>query len=90
MPKVNEKIRTDFRNVETNINHTAIPDERVIRPRVNRIDDINKLADQLKSSPTSIVNFFVDVGLECFERTLPMLKDEIKKTLDKKLKGLLK
>jgi hypothetical protein len=84
------KDRTDFKNVETHILKNSIPDERVLRPRVNRIDDLNKLADEIKSTPTAIVNFLVDVGLECFEKSIPKLKDEIKKNVAKKIKGLLK
>jgi hypothetical protein len=82
--------RTDFKNVEIKIPKNPIPEDRVLRPRVNRIDDINRLADEIKSTPTAIVNFLIDVGLECFERTLPKLKDEIKKTAEKKISKLLK
>lgn len=90
MPKVKEQNRTNFENVEIHIPKNSIPDDRVLRPRVNRIDDLNKLADDLKSTPTAIVNFLVDVGLECFERSIPILKDEIKKNVSKKLSKLLK
>lgn len=88
--RADPKPRTDFKNVEIKINRNSIPDDRVLRPRVNRIDDLNKLADEIKSTPTAIVNFLVDVGLECFERTLPKLKEEIKKDVSKKLVKLLK
>jgi len=88
--RADPKPRTDFKNVAINIPKSPIPDDRVLRPRVNRIDDLNKLADEIKSTPTAIVNFFIDVGLECFERSLPKLKDAIKKNVDKKIKGLLK
>ena len=84
------KDRTNFKNVATEIKATAIPEERVLRPRVNRIDDLNKLADEIKSTPTAIVNFLIDVGLECFERSIPKLKDEIKKNAERKMRGLLK
>ena len=84
------KDRTDFKNVAINIPKNPIPEDRVLRPRVNRIDDINRLADEIKSTPTAIVNFLVDVGLECFERAIPKLKDEIKKTATKKLERFLK
>jgi hypothetical protein len=84
------KDRTDFKNVAKDIPHFANYTDQVLRPRVNRVDDINKLANEIKSTPTAIVNFLVDVGLECFERSIPKLKDEIKKNVDKKLKKLLK
>ena len=84
------KDRTDFKNVTINIPTNPIPEDRVLRPRVNRIDDINRLADEIKSTPTAIVNFLVDVGLECFERAIPKLKDEIKKSAANKLKKFLK
>ena len=90
MPKVIEKQRTDFSKVETHILKNPIPDDRVLRPRVNRIDDLNKLADEIKSTPTAIVNFLVDVGLECFERSLPKLKEEIKKNVSKRISKILK
>lgn len=89
MPRINET-RKDFKNVATQIKHNAIPYERVLRPRINRIDDLNKIADELKSTPTAIVNFLVDVGLECFERSLPKLKDQLKIEVNKKLKKILK
>jgi len=84
------KDRTDFKNVEINIPKSPVPEDRVLRPRVNRIDDINRLADEIKSTPTAIVNFLVDVGLECFERAIPKLKDEITKSAAKKLEKFLK
>lgn len=90
MPKVIDKQRSDFSNVETHILKNSIPEDRVLRPRVNRIDDLNKLADEIKSTPTAIVNFLVDVGLECFERSLPKLKEEIKKNVSKKISKILK
>ena len=89
MPVIKED-RKNFEHVETKINHNAIPDDRVLRPRVNRIDDLNKLADEIKSTPTAIVNFLVDVGLECFERSIPKLKDEIRKKVSKKINLLIK
>ena len=64
----------------------TINQERVIRPRIKRIDDLNRVADQIKSSPNQIVNFFVDVGLDCFEDQLPKLTEQIKKSINKKLK----
>lgn len=88
--KADPKPRTDFKNVAINIPKNPIPDDRVLRPRVNRIDDLNKLADEIKSTPTAIVNFLVDVGLECFERAIPKLKDEVRKAATKKLEKFLK
>ena len=88
--KAAPKLRKTFKNVEINIPKNSINDDVVLRPRVNRVDDLNKLADELKSTPTAIVNFLVDVGLECFERSIPKLKDEVKKQVSKKLTKLLK
>ena len=39
-------------------------EKNILRPRVNRLEDLNKLAEELKSTPTAIVNFCVDVGIE--------------------------
>jgi len=77
--------RKDFKKVEKKIPHFSDYDD-VIRPRVNRVEDLNRLADEIKSSPTAIVNFLVDVGLEVLERG----KDGMKKELQKKLTKLLK
>jgi hypothetical protein len=88
--RADPKPRKDFKNVAIKLPKNSIPEEVVLRPRVNRVDDLNKLADELKSTPTAIVNFLVDVGLECFERSIPRLKDEVKKRVSKKLTKLLK
>ena len=80
------KDRTDFKNVEKKIPHFSDYADQVLRPRINRVEDLNKLADEIKSTPTAIVNFLVDVGLEVLERG----KDGMKKELEKKLKKLLK
>ena len=60
--------------------------EDPIRPRITSSDRVKKLAEELRSSPTSIVNFFVDAGIEVLERS----KGEIKQELIKKLTKLLK
>lgn len=88
--RADPKPRSDFKNVDKKIPHFSNYDDVVLRPRVNRVEDLNKLADEIKSTPTAIVNFLVDVGLECFERSIPKLKDEIKKTVNKKLQNLIK
>ena len=84
--RADPKPRTDFKNVEKKIPHFSDYEDAVIRPRVNRVEDLNRLADEIKSSPTAIVNFLVDVGLEILERG----KDGMKKELENKLKKLLK
>ena len=84
--RADPKPRTNFKNVEKKIPHFANYDDNVLRPRINRVDDLNRLADEIKSSPTAIVNFLVDVGLEILERG----KDGMKKELEKKLRRLLK
>lgn len=89
MPKVNEKIRTDFKNVETKINHSPLP-EYNYRPIIENFERLNKIADEIKSSPNTLVNFLVNVGLECFERSIPKLKDEIKKNVHKNITKMLK
>jgi hypothetical protein len=88
--RADPKPRSYFKNVEKKIPHFSNYDDTVLRPRINRVEDLNKLADELKSTPTAIVNFLVDVGLECFERSIPRLKDEVKKQVNKKLTKLLK
>ena len=77
--------RKDFKNVETKLPHNSdYPDS--FRPRIDRLADLNKLADEIRSSPTAIVNLLVDVGLEVMERS----KELIKKDVERKLKQLLK
>ena len=80
------KDRTNFKNVAKEIPHFSNYTDQVLRPRVNRAEDLNKLADEIKSTPTAIVNFLIDVGLEVLERG----KDGMKKELEKKLIKLLK
>ena len=79
------KNRTSFKNVETQIHSSPIPDE-TLRPRINSVDEIKKLAEDLRSSPTAVVNFLVDTGLEVLTRS----KEEIKQEMIKKLRRLLK
>ena len=79
------KDRTYFKNVEKKILHFADYADQVLRPRVNRAEDLIKLADEIKSSPTAIVNFLVDVGLEVLERGKNEMKKELKNQLTKKL-----
>ena len=62
------------------------PEKRTLRPRVDRIDDLNRLADQLKSTPTAIVNLCVDVGIEVLERS----RDEMIKYFEAKIKEKFK
>ena len=83
------KERSDFKNVETKINHNAIP-EYTYRPIIENFERLNKIADEIKSSPNTVVNFLVNVGLECFERSIPRLKDEIKTNVEKKIRLYLK
>jgi len=64
---------------------TKIENDFTIRPRINRVEDLKKIAEQIQASPTALVNFFTDVGLEVFERSLPIIKEEIKITIFKKL-----
>lgn len=62
------------------------PEKNILRPRVNRLEDLNKLAEELKSTPTAIVNFCVDVGIEVLSRS----KDEMIKHFKEILKNKLK
>jgi hypothetical protein len=80
------KSGTNFNSVKMIIPHISNYNDVVLRPRINRVEDLNRLADEIKSTPTAIVNFLVDVGLEIMERG----KDEMKKELQKKLMKLLK
>jgi hypothetical protein len=84
--RADPKPRSDFKNVEKKIPHFSNYDDTVLRPRINRVEDLNRLADEIKSTPTAIVNFLVDVGLEIMERG----KDGMKKELEKKLTKLLR
>ena len=62
------------------------PEKNILRPRVNRLEDLTKLAEELKSTPTAIVNFCVDVGIEVLSRS----KDEMVKHFKDVLKNKLK
>ena len=62
------------------------PEKKTLRPRVDRIDDLNRLADQLKSTPTAIVNLCVDVGIEVLERS----RNEMIKHFEAKLREKFK
>lgn len=61
-------------------------EKKQLRPRVDRLEDLQKLADELKSTPTAIVNFCVDVGIEVMSRS----KDEMIKHFKDVLKNKLK
>ena len=65
---------------------TYDPDKNILRPRVNRLADLNKLADELKSTPTAIVNFFVDVGIEVLSRSRDEMVKHFKDVMKNKLK----
>lgn len=60
-------------------------EKHILRPRVNRYDELNKLAEELKSTPTAIVNFCVEVGIEVLSRS----KDEMIKHFKDVLKNKL-
>jgi hypothetical protein len=80
---------SDFKNVEIKLPHNS--DYKYdYRPIIEQVERLNRLSNELKSNPSSIVNFLVDVGLECFERTLPKLKEDLRKEVNKKLTKLLK
>jgi hypothetical protein len=87
--RADPKPRKTFKNVEINIHKNPISDYEY-RPRVNRLEDIMKLAEEIKGTPNGVVNFLVDIGLECFERAIPKLKDDLKKEVSKKISKLLK
>jgi len=77
--------RKDFKNVETKIPGTRIFDNRY-RPEITNTERLNKLSDEIKSSPQAIVNFFVDIGLEVLERGTNGMKKELAKKIQKLLK----
>jgi hypothetical protein len=78
--------RKDFKNVAKNIPHFS---DYNYRPVINQVERLLKISEEIKSTPSIVTNFLVDVGLECIERTIPKLKEEIKKEVNKKIKGLL-
>jgi hypothetical protein len=79
------KDRTNFKNVDKDIPHFANYTDPVLRPVIKRVDELNRLADEISSSPTAIVNFLVDVGLEVLTRGKDEMKKELKNQLTKKL-----
>ena len=60
--------------------------EETVRPRITQSEKLKKLAEEMRSSPTSIVNFLVDTGIEVLNRS----KDEIKREYGKKLTKILR
>lgn len=84
MPKLkNEK--KDLCNNFTKKIKERIPDMYKYRPIIENFERLNKIADEIKSSPNSLANFLINVGLECFERSIPKLKEELKKNLNEKI-----
>lgn len=57
-----------------------------LRPRINNVEVVKQLADKLKTTPTSVVNFLVNVGAEVMNRGV----DEIKTEYTRRLKDFLK
>jgi len=57
-----------------------------LRPRIKKIQEVKDLANRYKTTPTSIVNFLVDVGTEVLKRGA----DEIETKYRNKLRDLLK
>jgi len=51
------------------------------RAKINNIDKVKKLAEELRSTPTGVVNFLVDSGVEVLSRGSEEIKKEIKKRL---------
>jgi hypothetical protein len=84
-----KKPKTDFKNVEIKLPHNS-DYKYEYRPIIEQVERLNRLSDELKANPKTVVNFLIDVGLECFERSIPRLKDEINSKVQKKMKGLLK
>jgi hypothetical protein len=56
-------------------------DNYEFRPRINpeSAERVQKLGNDFKLSSQKLVNFFVNIGCECMERSLPVLEDSIKK-----------
>lgn len=54
------------------------------RPIIDQIDELNKLANEFKSSPTKLVNLFTEIGIEILKRSIQELeKDFEQKIIDK-------
>lgn len=51
------------------------------RPQINTdaTERIQKLASEFNLSSQKLVNFFVNIGCECMERSLPVLEDSIRR-----------
>jgi len=65
------------------------PEKNILRPRIQNINELIKLAEELKSTPTAIVNFCVDVGIEVLTRSkdemIKHFKEVLKNRIDVKL-----
>lgn len=59
--------------------------EKIYRPKINYVDEVNKICNELKVAPADIINFFTETGIEVLNRALPIIKEDIKKEIQKKL-----
>ena len=62
-------------------------EKNTLRPRINRLEDLIKLSEELKSTPTALVNFCVDVGIEALSRSKDEMIKHFKEVLKTKLDG---
>lgn len=85
--RADPKPRSDFKNVAKDLPGF---NNYLYRPVIEQAERLLKLSNDIKINPNIVVNFLVDVGIECFERSIPVLKDEIKKTVNSKISKLLK
>lgn len=85
--RADPKQRSDFKNVAKDLPGF---NNYLYRPVIDQVERLLKISNEVKLNPNVVVNFLVDVGIECFERSIPILKDEIKKTVNKKISKILK
>lgn len=53
--------------------------ETVTRPVIKKTDELNKIANKLKTSPTSIANYCVDAFIEVCNQYIPEMEKDLKK-----------
>lgn len=66
---------------------SKFPDEYTFRPIVKKFQDLVDLANQIESSPTKLINFFAEVGIEVFKRSLNEFEKEFREKIQNNLRG---
>lgn len=75
-----------MKSKENSTNKFPDPGEYNFRPVVKKFAELVDLANQVQSSPTKLVNFFAEVGIEVFKRSLNEFEKEFRERINKTIK----